>query len=110
MGDGTLARLIAEFDWAATGVGPIRAWPQAMRTTVSLMLQSPVALVTLWGRSGVMIYNDAYARFAGDRHPALLGSDVREGWEEVASFNDHVVNHVLVGNQTLSYKDIELSL
>ncbi|RYZ71341.1 MAG: response regulator [Lysobacteraceae bacterium] len=81
-----------------------------MRTTVSLMLQSPVALVTLWGRSGVMIYNDAYARFAGDRHPALLGSDVREGWEEVASFNDHVVNHVLVGNQTLSYKDIELSL
>ncbi|NDK40268.1 response regulator [Pseudoxanthomonas gei] len=81
-----------------------------MRATVSLMLQSPVALVTLWGREGVMIYNDAYSTFAGDRHPGLLGSEVRQGWREVASFNDHVLNHVLVGNQTLSYKDMELTL
>ena len=35
-----------------------------------------------------MIYNDAYSGFAGQRHPELLGSKVREGWPEVADFND----------------------
>ncbi|WP_246191892.1 ATP-binding protein [Pseudoxanthomonas gei] len=110
LGGDALGQLIADFDWAATSVGPLDSWPPVMRATVSLMLQSPVALVTLWGREGVMIYNDAYSTFAGDRHPGLLGSEVRQGWREVASFNDHVLNHVLVGNQTLSYKDMELTL
>jgi hypothetical protein len=27
-----------------------------------------------------MIYNDAYSGFAATRHPAILGSAVREGW------------------------------
>ena len=38
-----------------------------------------------------MIYNDAYSVFAGGRHPGLLGSKVREGWPEVADFNDNVM-------------------
>ncbi len=33
----------------------------------------------LWGEPGIMIYDDAYAVFAGARHPQLLGSPVREG-------------------------------
>ena len=56
-----------------------------------------------------MIYNDAYSAFAGDRHPALLGSRVRDGWSEIADFNDHVMKVGLAGG-TLSYKDQELSL
>ena len=38
-----------------------------------------------------MIYNDAYSAFAAGRHPRLLGSKVREGWPEVADFNDNVM-------------------
>ena len=56
-----------------------------------------------------MIYNDAYSSFAGGRHPALLGSNVREGWPEVAAFNDHVMRAVL-GGGTLSYEDQRLTL
>lgn len=103
MDGGQLGRLIAQHDWASTSLGPIDDWPDALRTAVALMLQSPVPIVTLWGREGVMIYNDAYSRFAGERHPSLLGSNVREGWGEIASFNDNVVSHVLLGNQPLSY-------
>ena len=110
IGGRQLGTLIDNHDWASTGLGPIEGWPPALRTTVSLMLQSPVAIVTLWGEEGVMIYNDAYSAFAGDRHPELLGSNVREGWDEIASFNDNVIRHVLLGNQPLSYKDMELTL
>ena len=56
-----------------------------------------------------MIYNDAYSQFAGGRHPKLLGSKIREGWPEIADFNDNVMKTVLAGG-TLSYKDQELTL
>ncbi|WP_375399017.1 PAS domain S-box protein [uncultured Sphingomonas sp.] len=56
-----------------------------------------------------MIYNDAYSAFAGTRHPRLLGSKVREGWPEVADFNDNVMKVVLAGG-TLAYRDQELVL
>ena len=65
--------------------------------------------MTLWGEDGVMIYNDAYSVFAGGRHPRLLGSKVREGWPEVAAFNDHVMKVGLAGG-TLAFRDQELTL
>ena len=48
-----------------------------------------------------MLYNDAYSVFAGGRHPELLGSKVREGWPEVAEFNDHVMRVGLAGDAGL---------
>ncbi|RWX74802.1 PAS domain S-box protein [Neorhizobium lilium] len=107
--DGELAGLISEFDWSATTLGCPGNWPQSMRTTVTLILQSPVPIVTHWGDDGIMIYNDAYSLFAGDRHPKLLGSKVREGWAEIADFNDNVMRVGLSG-QTLRYTDQELTL
>lgn len=56
-----------------------------------------------------MIYNDAYSQFAGSRHAKLLGSKVREGWPEVADFNDNVMKVGLAGG-TLNYHDQELTL
>jgi PAS domain S-box-containing protein len=105
-----VAALIRSYDWAKTPVGPIDQWPSILKTTTTLLLQSPIAIVTLWGPEGVMIYNDAYSRFGGARHPGLLGRNVREAWPEVADFNDHVLKVVLHGGQPLSYKDRELSL
>ncbi|MDZ5648632.1 hybrid sensor histidine kinase/response regulator [Nitrospirillum sp. BR 11828] len=108
-GGGELASLIAAYDWAGTPLGPLELWPQSLRTTVGLILQSPVPIVTLWGPDGIMIYNDAYSVFAGGRHPQLLGSKVREGWHEVADFNDNVMKVGLAGG-TLAYQDQELTL
>ena len=107
-GGGEMARLIAAHDWTST-LGPIRDWPTSLRTTVGLILHSPVPMVLLWGEEGVMIYNDAYSGFAGGRHPSLLGSKVREGWPEVADFNDNVMR-VGLGGGTLAYRDQELTL
>jgi len=45
-----------------------------------------------------MLYNNAYAGFAGGRHPELLGSKVREGWPEVADFNDSKMRTVMAGS------------
>ena len=108
-GGGAIAALIAGHDWSSTSLGPIQFWPQTVKTATALMLRSDVPIVMLWGPQGVMVYNDAYAVFAGGRHPRLLGSKVREGWPEVAAFNDNVMKTVLAGN-TLAYRDQELVL
>ena len=113
--DGLLARggetggLIATRDWSQSPLGPIRDWPQSLRLALGLVLPSPVPMVMLWGEDGVMLYNDAYSVFAATRHPELLGSKVREGWPEVADFNDNVMRVGLAGG-TLAYKDQELTL
>ncbi|WP_242116363.1 GAF domain-containing hybrid sensor histidine kinase/response regulator [Sphingomonas lacusdianchii] len=108
-GGGECAMLIAGHDWTRTPLGPIDDWPQCLRTTLAMALRSPVPMVLLWGVEGVMLYNDAYSVFADARHPLLLGSNVREGWPEVAAFNDHVMQTVLAGG-TLRYRDQELKL
>ncbi|NID16388.1 ATP-binding protein [Luteibacter yeojuensis] len=108
-GGGEAGALIRAFDWTTTGLGPVDRWPQSLRTVTGMLLLSPVPIVLLWGEKGIMIYNDAYSVFAGSRHPALLGSEVRKGWAEVADFNDNVMRVGLAGG-TLAYKDQQLTL
>ena len=107
--ENVITRLIRNFDWASTPLGPVETWSPALKTATSLLLQSPVPIVMLWGEDGVMIYNDAYSVFAGHRHPDLFGSNVREGWAEIADFNDNVMKVGLSGG-TLAYRDQELTL
>ncbi|CAD6555103.1 PAS domain-containing hybrid sensor histidine kinase/response regulator [Paraburkholderia metrosideri] len=106
---GEMAGRIREFDWSTTALGPIDQWSGSLRAAVQMLLASPVPLVMLWGQPGYMVYNDAYAVFAGGRHPFLLGSPVEQGWPEVADFNRNVVDTCLAGG-TLSYRDKELVL
>ena len=109
-GAGELGNLIASLDWSATSLGPIDGWPQVIKTTVGLILQSPVPIVTLWGEDGVMIYNDAYAGFAGNRHPQILGAKVLDAWPEAADWNREVMAKVFHDGGKLSFGDQSLTL
>ncbi|WP_103309138.1 MULTISPECIES: PAS domain-containing sensor histidine kinase [unclassified Pseudomonas] len=106
---GEMAGRIQAFDWSRTELGAIEHWSASLRSAVQLLLASPLPMVMLWGRQGFMIYNDAYAEFAGGRHPYLLGCAVELGWPEVAEFNRHVLDVCLAGG-TLSYRSKELVL
>ncbi|HEF4759550.1 TPA: PAS domain-containing protein [Pseudomonas putida] len=106
---GEMAGRIRAFDWSGTELGALESWSRSLSSTVQLMLASPLPMVMLWGRPGYMIYNDAYSKFAGGRHPYLLGVPVELGWPEVADFNRHVVDTCLAGG-TLSYRNKVLVL
>jgi two-component sensor histidine kinase len=109
IGGGEMATLISAYDWSGTPLGALETWPQSLKTATAILLRSPVPIVMLWGEDGIMIYNDAYSVFAAERHPRLLGCNVREGWPEVADFNDNVMKVGLAGG-TLAYRDQELTL
>src|SRR5947209_15986261 len=77
---GEMGKLIRSLDWAKTPLGPIDAWPQSLRTTVSLCLASTFPISLAWGPGHVQIYNDGYWPICGGKHPTSMGQDFRECW------------------------------
>ena len=72
-GGGEMADLIRERDWSATPLGEIRDWPQSLRSVLSICLRSSASTAVFWGPEFRFLYNDAWAPYLGDRHPAALG-------------------------------------
>ncbi len=82
-GGGEMGAAMRAFDWAATPLGPATNWPQSLRTSVSICLNSRFALLIWWGPGLLMLYNDAYSQILGAKHPSALGSVGRAVWPEI---------------------------
>jgi CheY-like chemotaxis protein len=73
-GSGALGRLIGEYDWSKTPLGPIEAWPQSLKTAINLMLNSQHPMWIGWGPQATFLYNEAYVQVLGHaKHPWALG-------------------------------------
>lgn len=95
MSGGQTGALTRDLDWSMTALGASVSWPQSLKTTVSLILASPLPMVVLWGPELVQLYNDGYAVICGARHPRALGQPTRECWPEVWQFNAPIYEAVL---------------
>jgi hypothetical protein len=51
VGQGEMAGLIRNFDWANSPLGPIETWPETLLTTVNLLLSSRHPMFLWWGRN-----------------------------------------------------------
>lgn len=70
-------------DWAATPLGPMDRWPQALRIAVGICLNSRFPMFVWWGEHAINIYNDAYIPMLGQRHPAAFAKPAQETWSEI---------------------------
>jgi CheY-like chemotaxis protein len=52
-------------DWARTALGDPAGWPPSLRVTVDILLNSPQAMLLMWGPEQIMVYNHAYAGLIG---------------------------------------------
>jgi len=78
-GGGEAGALVRAHDWDSTPLGPIRAWPQSLRSSLGIALRSPTASAVFWGPDHIFLYNDAWGiLLAGGRHPWALGRPARE--------------------------------
>jgi signal transduction histidine kinase len=82
-GGGEMGALIRSIDWSRTPLGPTELWPQALRTTVGLLLANRFPMLLWWGPDYVQIYNDAYRPIPGAKHPRSMGQPARECWTEI---------------------------
>ena len=102
-------KLVNDFAWDATPLGPIPQWPETLKGAVRVMMAASTPMVMLIGPDGILVYNHAYAEFAGERHPSIMGQGALEAWPEIADFNRHKIELGLRG-QSLILRNQELAL
>ena len=79
-----MAKLVQEFDWSNTPVGPVETWSDTLVTTVNLLLASRHPMFLWWGPELIQFYNDGYRpSIRADKHPSALGQPGMECWPEI---------------------------
>ncbi|WP_462255134.1 PAS domain S-box protein [Ferruginibacter sp.] len=100
-GGGEMGALIREKDWSKTGVGNPETWPQSLRTTLSILLNSKFPMFLFWGTDLICFYNDAYRPSLGKegKHPYILGERGEEHWTEIWHIIKPLIDQVLAGGE-----------
>ena len=109
-GGGELGARMRVMDWSTTSLGPVEHWPQSLRTSVSLCLNSRFAIIVWWGRDLTVLYNDAYAPFLGIKHPGALGRPGREVWHEIWDIVGPMLEGVMERGEATRSDDLLLLL
>ena len=103
-GEGEVACLMRRFDWSTTPLGPLRFWPQSLKTAADLTLACRFPMIVLWGPELIQIYNDSYREVMGRKHPAGLGQPTQRCWPEVWQINEPIYAKVLQG-ESVTFED-----
>ncbi|WP_050463986.1 ATP-binding protein [Herbaspirillum autotrophicum] len=108
-GPGIMGDLIRAHDWSQTPLGPLDNWPQSLRTTVSLMLNSCHPIWIGWGPEITFLYNDAYIGVLSSlKHPHALGRPTAEVWHEVWDICGPLADKVFARGEATSVEEQRL--
>jgi diguanylate cyclase (GGDEF)-like protein/PAS domain S-box-containing protein len=97
-----MGALIRASNWSATSLGPPETWPHALKTALSILLNSKHQMFLAWGPDLISFYNDAYRSVLGARHPKALGCPFPEIWADIWPSIAPLVNQALAGEGTWS--------
>lgn len=97
-GGGEMGALTRAYDWSTTRLGPPETWPQSLRVTIRIMLNTRHPMFIWWGPDLIQFYNDAYRETMGpERHPSALGGRGRECWAEIWDIIGPQIDYVMSG-------------
>ncbi|RYJ39102.1 MULTISPECIES: PAS domain-containing protein [Flavobacterium] len=104
---GEMGQLTRAKDWSKTAVGPIELWPQSLRTTLGILLNSKFPMFLFWGPDHICFYNDAYRPSLGNdgKHPYILGEKGAEYWPEIWDFIKPLIDQVLDKGEATWHED-----
>ncbi|MFT3907866.1 MAG: PAS domain S-box protein [Ferruginibacter sp.] len=106
-GNGEMATLTREKDWSKTSLGDVETWPQSLRTTLGILLNSKFPMFLWWGPELICFYNDAYRPSLGNngKHPGILGMPAKEAWPEIWTIIEPLIKQVLNGGEATWSED-----
>src|SRR4051794_271737 len=100
-GGGEMGALMRSIDWSRTAVGPVSAWPQSLRTALSILLETGFPMYIAWGPEHTQFYNDGYRPILGStKHPAAMGASTRETFAEIWEIIGPMFAGVMQGTPT----------
>jgi len=100
------------FDWASTPLGALEAWPQSLRTAVSILLNARHPMYIAWGPDLLLLYNDGYRDILGAKASdprQVLGKPFEQVWREVWDLVGPMLAATMEG-ETLWFEDQEFAL
>ena len=102
---------IGNKDWPTTRLGPVEAWPHALRIVTRLILDTAHPMAILWGPDALCLYNDAFARpMRPDRRPRSLGLPARDVWPNIWPSFEAEIARVMGGGPATWREDEPVSL
>ncbi|RDI88308.1 hypothetical protein Vi05172_g2034 [Venturia inaequalis] len=85
-------KLMRDVDWNSTLVGPMNQWPAWLRQQVLMMVTDSKPACILVGDHQTIVYNEAYSKLVGDKHPTLMGQDPHIGLVELWDTFHRIIN------------------
>lgn len=111
-GGGEMGQLIREKDWSKTVIGTPENWPQSLRTTLGILLNSKFPMFLWWGTELICFYNDAYRPSLGKdgKHPLILGMKAIDAWPEIWDTIKPMIDSVFVTGEATLNEDLILPI
>ena len=82
-GGGEATRLVLARDWSGHPLGRPETWPDTLKVSLSLVLNSPESMIFCWGREQLtFFFNETYIPMLGPRVSWAMGSTFKEVWAE----------------------------
>src|SRR6476619_5755210 len=98
---GEMGAFMRAKDWSNTSLGSPQHWPQSLRTTLNILLNSKFPMFLWWGPDLICFYNDAYRPSLGQngKHPFILGMQAADAWTEIWEIIKPLIDQVLTGGE-----------
>ncbi len=96
--------------WESTPLGSQATWSQPLRSIVSVIRNSGFPMLIWWGAEHIQLYNDAYIRLFGKRHPAGFGQRGPDCWPEIWPIIGPMIDRVRLTGDPFSAQDMLFTL
>jgi hypothetical protein len=105
-GGGEIGELIRHFDWSTTSIGTPDQWPQSLRISLGIVLNSGFPMFLFWGDDLTCFYNDAFRPSLGvdGKHPAI-GKKGKEVWAEIWDFIGPQIDGVMKAGKPVWFEN-----
>ncbi len=97
-GGGAATRLILNRDWSQHALGEPGTWPEALKATLSTVLNSPESMILAWGREELtFFFNETYFPLLGPRLSWAMGAPFREVWADAWEQAKPIIDDAFAG-------------
>lgn len=106
-----MGELVRSIDWSMTPLESLSRWPQSLRTTMSICLNSRFPIAIYWGPEYLMLYNQSLVPMVGPRkHPWALGQPARVVLAEIWEIIEPLLRHVRTTGEATWSEDLMLPM
>ena len=100
-GGGAATALILARDWSDHPLGPPEGWPDALRISLSTILNSPESMILAWGEEELFFFfNETYFPLLGPRLDWAMGTRFDQVWADGWEQAKPIIDDAFAGRST----------